>query len=77
MNLPNDPIRPELTQRECEILRLISKGHDNRVVAETLGLARSTVESHVHNILRKIGAANRTEAVAIAIHHGLIDGDNS
>ena len=73
MSLPDPSSKPVLTEREREILRLISQGYDNRIIGDKLGIARSTVESHLHIILRKLGAANRTEAVVIAIHLGLID----
>lgn len=60
-----------LTPREAEVLCLIAAGKSNREVAETLYISFHTVSSHVRNILAKIGAANRTEAAAYAMRHGL------
>jgi DNA-binding NarL/FixJ family response regulator len=61
-----------LTPRELEVLRLIGQGRSNGEIAETLMIATRTVKVHVQNILGKLGAANRTEAVAIASRQGLI-----
>jgi DNA-binding CsgD family transcriptional regulator len=60
-----------LTPREVEVLRLIAAGKSNREIAETLYVSFNTVTSHVHNLLAKIGAANRTEAAAYAVRHSL------
>jgi PAS domain S-box-containing protein len=55
---------PLITARESEVLALLSKGATNAEIAQQLVLAQSTVSSHVKHILRKLGARNRTEAVA-------------
>lgn len=60
-----------LTRREVEVLRLITLGRSNRGIADTLCISLNTVANHVRNILSKTGAANRTEAAAHAIRHGL------
>ncbi|MBB2495715.1 helix-turn-helix transcriptional regulator [Aquipseudomonas ullengensis] len=52
-----------LTQREREILELVRKGLPNAEIAAHLCLSPHTIKSHIHNLLRKIGAANRAEAV--------------
>ena len=62
-----------LTDRELEILRLVTRGLTNPQIAERLIISVSTVNFHVHNILDKLGAKTRTEAVAIAAREGLID----
>jgi DNA-binding NarL/FixJ family response regulator len=62
-----------LTEREMEILRVIAEGKDNREIAGVLNIHVRTVANHVSNILYKINARNRTEAVAIARRDGLID----
>ncbi|MBB3103414.1 helix-turn-helix transcriptional regulator [Azomonas macrocytogenes] len=54
--------RTALTMREREILGLASKGLSNAEIATKLSLSPHTIKSHVHNLLRKIGAANRAEA---------------
>jgi NarL family two-component system response regulator LiaR len=61
-----------LTQREREVLALMAKGISNAQIAEQLVLSRSTVNFHVSNVLGKLGAASRTEAVSIALQQHLI-----
>ncbi|WP_024547072.1 response regulator transcription factor [Picosynechococcus sp. NKBG15041c] len=61
-----------LTQREHEILALIAKGKSNSEIAETLYIAAGTVRVHVHAILQKLEARDRTQAVIIALRQGLI-----
>ena len=51
-----------LTQREQEVLGLLSKGHPDKEIADALGISIHTVHEHVRNILEKLGAHNRTEA---------------
>ena len=62
-----------LTSRELEILRLMVAGESNPDIAAKLFVSRSTVKFHVSNILMKLGAATRTEAVSIALHKGLVE----
>ncbi|MFQ6025975.1 MAG: AAA family ATPase [Dehalococcoidia bacterium] len=67
------PIYPVgLTQREVEVLHLISQGKSNREIAEELTISLNTVLRHVSHILAKTGAANRTEAAAYANQNGLL-----
>jgi LuxR family maltose regulon positive regulatory protein len=67
------PGLPEpLTDRELEVLRLIAAGRSNQRIAHDLVVALDTVKKHVTHVLGKLGAANRTEAVARARHLGLI-----
>lgn len=54
----------QLTQRELEILKLVSSGLQNKMIASTLHLSEHTVKIHVHNIITKLGAHNRTGASA-------------
>jgi NarL family two-component system response regulator LiaR len=63
----------DLSAREREVLRLLTSGLSNRVIAERLIVSPSTVDYHVSNILGKLGAATRTEAAAIAVQHHLVD----
>lgn len=70
----NENARPraDLTERELEILRLMTQGLTNNQIADSLTLARSTVKFHVSNILSKLGASTRTEAVALAMQQKLV-----
>jgi DNA-binding NarL/FixJ family response regulator len=54
-----------LSRREIEILALVAEGSSNAEIADLLVISRGTVKSHVHQILRKLGASNRTEATYI------------
>ncbi len=58
-----------LTRRELEVLRLVTEGRSNGEIGEQLFVSRKTASVHVSNILRKLGAANRIEATAIARRH--------
>ncbi len=61
-----------LTARELEILKLMADGLSNPEIAKRAFVSRSTVKFHVSNILMKLGASSRTEAVSTAIHDGLV-----
>jgi NarL family two-component system response regulator LiaR len=63
----------DLTNREHEILRLIVSGMNNREIADHLIISQSTVKNHVTSIFMKLGVSSRAEAVALAVHHQLID----
>lgn len=66
------PEEDGLTRRELEILELMVTGESNPDIAEKLFVSRSTIKFHVSNILMKLGAATRTEAVAIALQRKLV-----
>lgn len=59
-----------LTSREQDVLRLLARGRSNRQIGEELFISGKTASVHVSNILAKLGAASRTEAVAIAYRQG-------
>jgi DNA-binding NarL/FixJ family response regulator len=61
-----------LTSREMQILRGVAKGLTTKRLAKELGLAAPSVETHLHNIFRKLAATNRGEAVSTALKLGLI-----
>lgn len=62
-----------LTDRELEILVLLAIGKADAQIAEILNITKRTVRFHVSNILQKLGAANRTEAVVKAIQKGILN----
>jgi NarL family two-component system response regulator LiaR len=66
------PPGSDLTAREREVLALMAAGRSNPEIAESLIVSEATVKTHVSHILSKLGAATRTEAVALALQHGLI-----
>jgi NarL family two-component system response regulator LiaR len=63
----------DLSARELEVLALMKQGLTNRSIADRLVISPSTADFHVSNILGKLGVASRTEAVALAVHHRLVD----
>jgi DNA-binding NarL/FixJ family response regulator len=65
--------RPDLTQREREVVRLMADGHSNRAIAETLFLSEATVKTHLVRIYRKLGVDNRAAAVSEAVRRGLLE----
>jgi DNA-binding NarL/FixJ family response regulator len=66
------PRRDRLTDRERETLALLAEGLANRTIAERLGITERTVKFHVAEILARLGASNRAQAVAIAKARGII-----
>jgi DNA-binding NarL/FixJ family response regulator len=62
-----------LTPREVDVLRLVAGGNANKEIAAQLSLTEETVKSHVRNILAKLGAHDRTHAVAIGLKRGIFD----
>lgn len=61
-----------LTPREMQVLRMLADGLGNKEIAGKLGISDHTAKFHVTQILGKLGAASRTEAVAIGIRRGLV-----
>jgi DNA-binding NarL/FixJ family response regulator len=66
------PARVSLTSREMQLLRAVAKGHTTKRIATDLGLAASSVETHLRNIFKKLEVSNRGEAVSSALRIGLI-----
>ncbi len=62
-----------LTPRELEVLQELARGRQNKEIAAKLVISERTVKFHVSAILAKLDAGNRTEAVAIAAQHGLVN----
>lgn len=63
----------ELSSRERQVLEWMVQGYDNRLIADTLGISVNTVRCHNRHIFEKLGVANRSEAIALVLHHGLLD----
>ena len=61
-----------LSAREVEVLALVAAGNRNRDIGEQLCIAEGTVKTHLSHILKKVGAKDRTEAIAIAVRRGII-----
>jgi DNA-binding NarL/FixJ family response regulator len=61
-----------LTVREVEVLREIAGGNRNRDIAEKLFITEETVKVHIKHIMEKLGASDRTQAVAIGVRRGII-----
>ncbi len=64
--------RPSITKREQQILRLMGEGCRSTEMSERLGISRSTVKTHTHNIFKKLGVNDRAQAVHIALRCKLI-----
>ena len=62
-----------LTPREREVLAWVAQGKSAGEIAEILHIAKRTVDEHVQTAVRKLGALNRTHAVAIALRDGIIE----
>jgi two-component system, NarL family, response regulator LiaR len=73
INQPSDlpPIEEPLTDREVEVLKLVSRGLSNQEIADLLIVSERTVRTHVSNILSKLHLANRTQAAIYALKEGL------
>lgn len=64
--------RGELTERERQVVQLMSEGLSNKLIADRLGISDHTAKFHVNGVMMKLGASTRTEAVVEAMRRGLI-----
>jgi DNA-binding NarL/FixJ family response regulator len=62
-----------LTAREVEVLRKVAGGNRNRDIADLLFISEETVKVHIKHIMDKLGAKDRTQAIAIAVRRGIIE----
>ncbi len=62
----------ELSQREVDVIKLMTRGYNNRQIADILFISEHTVKVHIRNIFRKIGVVDRTNAVLWALERGLV-----
>ena len=65
-------IRPQLTPREIDVLRLASRGRTNKEMAAAMFISEETVKSHMKSLFLTLGVHDRTQAVAVSIQRGLI-----
>ncbi|MGW0229121.1 response regulator [Actinopolymorpha singaporensis] len=72
-----EPVAPQLTERETEVLRLVAKGLSYKDIADRLVLSHRTVQNHVQNTLRKLQLHNRVELVRYALESGLDGADET
>jgi len=71
---PTEPsLVDDLTERECDVLRLIARGRSNKEIAATLHLTEGTVKGYVSAILSKLGVEDRTQAALYAVRNGLAE----
>ena len=71
--LSESPAIPNLSERQREILFALCRGLSNPDISTQLDISLETVKQHLNNLFAKIGAANRTEAVAIAMRKHLLN----
>ncbi len=64
--------RGELTEREKQVVQLLSEGLSNKLIADRLGISDHTAKFHVNGVMMKLGSSTRTEAVVEAVRRGLI-----
>jgi DNA-binding NarL/FixJ family response regulator len=69
------PSSEALTDRESEVLGRIAMGMNNREIGDALGISENTVKGHVQNLLAKLGVADRTKALVVAVRRGLVQID--
>lgn len=69
--MPLDPSLDGLGRREIEVLRALSQGRPNKVIARDLGVSEAAIKLHLNSIYRRLGVANRTQAALLARERGL------
>ncbi|PZU91504.1 MAG: DNA-binding response regulator [Pseudanabaena sp.] len=64
--------RPQLSNRELDVLKLVAQGKNNQQIATELYISESTVKYHINSVLSKLGVSDRTQATLIAIKRGIV-----
>ncbi len=67
-----EPLVEPLTRRETQVLELVADGLSNKAIASALSVSDETVKFHLASIFGKLSASNRTDAVRLALRHGLV-----
>lgn len=70
--ISDDVDHPHLSQREQQVAELLAEGASNKVIARELGISVHTAKFHVTAVMEKLGARNRSDAVAISLREGLV-----
>ena len=70
--IEEEPVPPEFTERQLEVLHAVTRGLTNAEIGRQFGISADAVKQHVNAIFAKLGAANRTEAVTIALRKQLL-----
>lgn len=65
--------RPQLTQREQQVLELIAQGKSNSEIAEALHLSESSIKYHANHVFSKLGVSDRTQAALLAVKKGMVN----
>ena len=65
-------IRPSLTPRELDVLRLVSRGRTNKEMASAMFISEDTVKTHMKSLFQKLGVHDRAEAVSVSLQRGII-----
>ncbi|QJE97691.1 response regulator [Luteolibacter luteus] len=65
-------VRPSLTPRELDVLRLVSRGRSNKEMAAAMFISEETVKTHMKSLFQKLGVHDRAEAVSVSLQRGLI-----
>jgi two-component system NarL family response regulator len=65
-------IRPSLTPRELDVLRLVSRGRTNKEMASAMFISEETVKTHMKSLFQKLGVHDRAEAVSVSLQRGII-----
>jgi two-component system, NarL family, response regulator len=64
--------RPQLSNRELDVLKLVARGLSNQQIASELYISESTVKYHINSVLSKLGVSDRTQATLVAIKRGIV-----
>jgi DNA-binding NarL/FixJ family response regulator len=72
VRLADRMMRRDLTARELEVLKMVSKGLTNKTIGQVLGISSFTVKNHLNSIIEKLEVCDRTEAVTTSIQKGII-----
>jgi two-component system, NarL family, response regulator len=65
--------RPNLSDREQDVLQLMAQGKSNQIIADDLYITENTVKYHVNNVLSKLGVSDRTQAALLALKRGIVN----